>query len=317
MSGQVENGAIVGQVRLARGSFLPNRIQVTLQTRGITVSQAWTDTEGKFLFRDLPANLYHVTIADEKYDSYEVEVKVDPHISPINILTINLRPRVEAGNEITSPIYGTNPYLVDLAEYERNFPKKAVKEFKRGAESQLKGNYDDAVQHFQTALKLAPDFYPAHNNLGAIYLGGRKFSEAQAEFEAVLKLNQSDTQAYFNLGNVFLLTKRYAEAANMVQDGLRRQPNSAFGRFLLGSVYERQARVPEAEKALQEAIRLDPGLARAHLQLVNLYLRQERNGDAIGELRLFLEKFPSDSLAPHANEVLQRLIKQQQISSTQ
>lgn len=307
MNAQVENGAIAGQVTISRGSFPPERIKLTLQTRGIIVSEVWTDTEGKFLFRDLPGNLYHVAIADEKYEPDEEEVKLDLHINPLNILTITLKPRLETKTSVNSPFRGTNPYLVNPAEYERSFPKKAVREFERGAQLQLKGDFLDAIQHFQRALKLAPDFYPAHNDLGAIYVSQNRFAEAQAEFETVLKFKQSDTEAYFNLGNVFLLTNHHEDAFRMIEEGLKRQPNSGYGEFLLGSVYERQSRMPEAENALREAIRLDPSLARAHLQLVNLYLREQRSERAIGELKVFLKNFPSDPLSPHASEVLQKL----------
>jgi tetratricopeptide (TPR) repeat protein len=307
VSAQVENGAITGQITVSRGSFPPERIKLTLQTRGIVVSEVWTDTEGKFLFRDLPSNLYHVSIADDKYELYEEEVKLEPRITPVNILSITLRPKVVVKDQVNSAFRGANPYLVDPASYERNFPKKAVREFERGAESQLKADYDDAIRHFQAALKFAPDFYPAHNDLGAIYVTRSRFPEAQAEFQAVLKFNQNDTQAYLNLGNVFLLTKRYEEALGMVREGLKREPNSGYGEFLLGSVYERQSRMLEAERALRDAVRLDPSISRAHLQLVNLFLREQRTQDAISELRVFLKRFPSDPLAAHASEVLQRL----------
>jgi tetratricopeptide (TPR) repeat protein len=311
LNGQPDNGSISGQITISRGSFPPERIKLTLQTRGIVVSEVWTDTEGKFLFRDLPGNLYHVSIDDDKYERYETGVKVEPRITPINIISITLRPKMEARSAPDAAIHGANPYLVDPAELERNFPKDAVREFKRGTEAQLKGDYETAVLHFIKALKLAPNLYPAHNDLGAVFVSQSRFTEAQTEFETVLKLNQSDTEAYFNLGNVFLLTKRYEEASRMIEEGLRRQPNSAYGQFLMGSVYERQGRMPESERALREAIRLDPGLARAHLQLVNLYLREQRSGDAITELRVFLKNFPSDPLAPHATEVLQKLTSQQ------
>ena len=308
VSAQVENGAIAGQITVSRASFPPERIELTLQTRGIVVSEVWTDTEGKFLFRDLPGNLYHISIRDDKYEPYDEEVKVDPRINPVNILSISLTPRAQEKADTHSPsVRGNNPYLLDPAEYKKRFPKKAVKEFERGSDSQAKGEYDEAVQYFQSSLKLAPDFYPAHNNLGTTYLAQRHFSQAQSEFEAVLKLNQNDTEAYFNLGNVFLLTQRHDEALQMVEEGLRRQPNSGFGQFLRGSIYARLGRRHEAESALRDAIRLDPSLARAHLELVNLYLRDKRTQEAAAELKYFLKSFPGDPLVPHAREVLVRL----------
>jgi tetratricopeptide (TPR) repeat protein len=305
--GQVENGAIAGQITIARGSFPPDRIEVTLQTRGIVVTQVWTDNEGKFIFHDLPPNLYYVIIKDEKYEYYEEYVKVNPHTNPINILTIRLTPKDTPHKTDSSAAKGENPYLASLVKYEKHFPGKVVKEFDRGVKLQADGKTPEAISHFQAALKMAPDFYPAHNNLGAAYVSQSSFAAAKHEFEAVLKLNEADSQAYFNLGNVFLLTNHFDDCLRMVEQGLRKQPNSGFGQFLLGSVYERLGRLSEAERALHETIRLDPGLSRAHLELVNLYLRQKRTQEAIGELKSFLQSFPSDPLVPRAQQVLTRL----------
>jgi Flp pilus assembly protein TadD len=303
---QNENGAIGGQVTIARGSFPPDRIEITLQTRGIVVNQAWTDNEGKFIFHDLPGNLYHVMINDERYEPYHEDVKVDPHINPVNILSIRLELKPQAAPQ-GAPVLGGDPYLVDLAEYKKQFSKKVVKEFEEGVKCGANGKAADAIRHFQAALRLAPDFYPAHNNLGAAYLNQSNFPAAEAEFEAVLKINQSDTQAYFNLGNVFLLTGRYDDCLRLVEEGLRRRPNSGFAQFLLGSAFEKLGKSREAERALHDAVLLDATLSRAHLELVNLYLRQKRTEEAIGELNFFLKSFPTDSFAPQARQVLVRL----------
>lgn len=302
------DGNIVGQIRVARGSFPAERIQVTLQTRGQLVNQSWTDNEGKFAFYGLPANLYHVIISDERYEYYEEYVKVNPRIAQTNIINIQLTPKApEQGDIQPSAVAGGNPYLVDPAEYRNQFPKKVVKEFEEGVKCQADGRIDDAIKHFQAALKLSPGFYPAHNNLGTAYLGQRNFTAAQAEFETVLKLNQSDTQAYFNLGNVYFLTRRFGEAERVLGEGLRRQPNAALGHLLLGSVLARTERLREAERELHKAQELDPLLSQVRLELVNLYLPQHRVAEAIEQLKLFLQRFPADPMAPKAREVLARL----------
>ena len=304
--GQSDNGTIAGQITVARGNFPSQSIQVTLQSRGATLNDVWTDAEGKFTFHQLPANLYHVIVNDENFEPYQEEVKVDPHLTPVNILTIRLTPKARQPNSSPPPPGGSR-YLVDRAEYEKRFSDKARKEFHRGVKSQAKGKIEEAIRHFQVALKEAPDFYPAHNDLGTAYLAQSKFTEAEREFRTVLNLNHSDTEAYFNLANVFLLTTRYDDAREMVAEGLRRQPKSGLGQFLLGSICARQGQLLDAETALHQAIRLDSGLARAHLELVNVYLRQKRKQDAIRELKLFLDRFSEDPLAAQARSVLDRL----------
>ena len=303
-----DTGSIAGQLMIARGNFPDESIQVTLQARGAVINQAWTDSEGKFAFYQLPASIYHVIINDDRYEYYEENVRVNPQLMQTSIITIRLTPKApDKPDAPQPPVAGGNPYLADSAEYKKQFPKKVVREFEEGVKCQNNGKMDDAIKHFQAATALAPDFYPAHNNLGAVYLGRSNFPAAQAEFEAVLKLKQSDTQACFNLGNVFLLTQRYDEAERILEEGLRRQPNVALGHLLLGTVLAKKGRLQEAERALRKAQEIDPMLPQVPLEFVNLYLPQHRAAEAIAQLKLFLQRFPADPLAPKARDVLARL----------
>jgi tetratricopeptide (TPR) repeat protein len=204
-------------------------------------------------------------------------------------------------------VEGSNPYLIDPAEYYRHFPKKTVKEFEKGVDADHRGKTDDAIEHYEKALTYSPDFYPAHNNLGSAYLGRQHFEKAQTHFEAALNANQNDPQAHFNLANVLLLTQRYPAAEREIEEGLQRRPDSAFGHFLQGSVYSRTGRPELAEKSLQSALQLDPKMSEVYLQLVNLYLQQKRTSDAIIELEVYLKAFPNTPFSSKARELLKRL----------
>ena len=110
----------------------------------------------------------------------------------------------------------------------------------------------------KAALKIAPDYYPAHNNLGSLYLGKSDFKSAEDQFRESVRLDQNEAQAYFNLGNVLMLTERLSEAERTLAAGLQRRPDSAFGNFLQGCLYVRMGKFAEAENSLQKALRLDP-----------------------------------------------------------
>jgi tetratricopeptide (TPR) repeat protein len=308
-SGQsADTGDIVGQIRVARVGFLPDRVQVTLQARGAIVNQVWTDDEGRFGFFNLAANAYHLNINDEKYQPVSEDVRLSPTLQRIVVVNLTLTPKPSDKAQIPDDqIRGTNPYLLDLGRYRKQFPKKVLKEFDAGVKAEEKGKLEAAIEHFRAAIALAADFYPAHNNLGTIYLTQKDFPAAEAEFRSVLTLNKTDVQALFNLGNILLLTKRYTEALQAVQEGTRRQPNAALGHWLLGAVYLKTGRLVEAEAELRRAGEMDPELARVHLELVNLYLEQGRTEQAKGELEMFLQRFPADQLAPQARELLARL----------
>src|SRR5712691_11694726 len=308
--GQVQVlGRIIGQARTARGEFPPRQIMVELRLHGGVVESVYTDNEGRFGFSNLHANGYRIVMNDEEYYPVDERADVTPDVMPYTRVLITLRPREEKQNAdpVGARASGGNPYLVDLADYDKRFPKKALKEYKRGLDAERQGKHDEAVADYLSALKISPDYYPAHNNLGSLYLGKADFKSAEAQFQEVIRLDQNDAQAYFNLGNVLMLTGRYPESERALSSGLQRQPDSAFGSFLQGSLYGRTGKLSEAEKSLRASLQLDAKMWQAHLQLVNLYLQQNRRQNAISELQAFLKAFPSVPAAPKANELLYKL----------
>ena len=304
-------GSIIGQVRVVRGGSPSEPVMVGLVSRGSTVNTTYTDGEGRFGFYGLPANLYHVVIDDSKYRSVQAEAHFNPSLSPIAMVQIPLSPaepsQPDAGTVPQPPASGGNPYLVNVADYAKDFPKKAVNEFQKALKADQQGKTEEAILGYRKAIEIAPNFYPAHNQLGVALLSRQDFAAAQAQFEEAIRLNQTDANAYFNLGNVFLLTGHLDGAVGPLEEGLRKQPNSGLGKFLLGSVYRRAGRLPEAEKALHDAIQFDATLSTAHLELVNIYMGQKRTPEALAELKFFLKAFPGDSMAPQARQVLSRL----------
>jgi tetratricopeptide (TPR) repeat protein len=305
---QNQVGKIIGSVRVLRGDFPKYPVMVSLEMRGAPIASAYTDDRGSYGFYNLVANQYRVTVNDDAYEQVSITSDLNPDFSTTNLVQITLIPRPNAKKDpLPGRVQGSNPYLIDPAEYYRLFPKKTVKEFEKGVDADQKGKSDNAIEHYEKALSYSPDFYPAHNNLGSIYLARRNFDAAQAQFETALKTNQNDVEAYFNLANVLLTTKRYSDAEREINEGLKRRPDSAFGHFLQGLLYSRTGHPEQAEKSLQGALQLDPKMPQAYLQLVNLYLQQKRTPEAIAQLEAYLKVFPDSAFSPKARESLKRL----------
>ncbi len=302
-------GKIIGQVRITRGDFPPHQVLVELRLHGGVVKSEYTDNEGGFGFSNLQANGYRVVINDEDYYPVDERADVNPDVMPYVMLKIVLRPREDKKRDdpLGTRASAGNPYLVDPADYNRRFPKKALKEYERGLNAERKGNHDEAIAHYQSALKIAPEYYPAHNNLGSLYLGKADFKSAEEQFQETVRLDQNDAQAYFNLGNVFLMKGQFTQAEAAVASGLQHRPDSAFGHFLQGCLDARTGKLPQAEKNLRTALQLDSTMWQAHLQLVSLYLQQQRRQHAITELQAFLKAFPSVPAVPKAKDLLYRL----------
>jgi len=302
-----ELGNIVGQIRLPNGNF-PEPILVTLQTRGSTLNSVYCDQEGRFAFYNLVSNPYHVVIEAEGYQPFHQIVTVNPTITQTTLVHIVLVPMANSKAEGPPALpSGGNPYAVNIANYAKEFPAEAVKEFEAGVKSDKLGKLDQAILHYRKAIRIAPDFYPARNNLGVRYLSKGDFEAAENELRQAIKLNPNDAQAYFNLGNVLYVTKRYRDAAGILQEGLHKQPDSALGLHLLGAVQIRLGTLDEAERSLRAAIALDGKMSKTRLELANLYLLQHRQADAARELKSFVEQFPHDPMLAKVKEVLKKL----------
>lgn len=304
-------GSIIGHVSVTRSGAPPERVLVSLVFRGATIESVYTDSQGTFGFHSLGPNPYTISIDDDRYlPVHESAVIESNNLTPMVFLNVTLVPKptdTHAASQKQPRPSGANPDITDVREFSANFPKSVLKEFHKGVEADQSGKKDDAIRHYTKAVQIAPDFYPAHNNLGSDYLSNSKLPEAHKEFERVVQLNQSDSEAYFNLSNVCMLMGQLGDAQQYLSEGMRRQPDSALGHFLLGSLDIRTGKYEQAEAALRQAIQLSPVMAQARLQLVNLLVQRGRKADAVAQLHEFLTAFPDSSFTPKARALLQRL----------
>ena len=109
---------LIGEIRIARGSFPPHRIQVNLETRGATAQVTYADEEGKFLFAELWPNVYYVVINDPDFEAVRQPVEMRALSGNTTVVQVMLAARDHgpqtAPKDNTS---GGNPFLVNTSEY--------------------------------------------------------------------------------------------------------------------------------------------------------------------------------------------------------
>lgn len=298
------SSGIAGSIMTSRGQTPDHALRITLQLGGTVIATAFSDGAGKFYFSRLPAGVYHVLVDDEMYRPIDESVEVDPAIADPTLARLTLVPKDNTQPE--SPARGKNPNMAGTAELKR-FPKPALKEFEKGVKADKDGKTDEAIDHYQKAIKLAPDLYMARNNLGSDYLGKSNFAAAREQFEQVIKINPTDAAAYFNTGVLSLLAQKYEDAASWFDQGLSRQPNNALGHYLRGVLYTQMGESSQAEKELRAALRLDPKAPKARLALVNLFVEQGRQAEAADELTHFLKDSPNGPDSLKAQELFDKL----------
>ena len=116
--------------------FEPQRVKVTIYTRGITVDSVYTDDMGRFFFQNLPGNAYLIVVQEEGYRPIEERVAVTPSLRVNYYVFLNLQPletRPEPAGD--GKIEGSNPHLVTAADFMNHYPKQVRSEYDRGLQA--------------------------------------------------------------------------------------------------------------------------------------------------------------------------------------
>jgi tetratricopeptide (TPR) repeat protein len=74
-----------------------------------------------------------------------------------------------------------------------------------GIALKLKGDFDESETAFREAIKLQPDFFPAHNNLGWLLITKMEWEAATRSFREALQLEPNFAEAQANLGVALFL----------------------------------------------------------------------------------------------------------------
>ena len=148
-----------------------------------------------------------------------------------------------------------------------------------GITLQTRGHLDEAISHFHEALRIKPDYAKAHNNLGAALAVQGDIDKAMAHFHEALRIKPDDPLAQNNLGNALQSLGRTEEAISHFHEALRIKPDYAEAHYNWGNSLAIQGRLKDAAEHFQKALSLKPTLtaARENLRRTEVLLHQ-KNG---------------------------------------
>jgi len=146
---------------------------------------------------------------------------------------------------------------------------------------QKRGKLDEAVQQYQQAVQLKPDFVQAQYNLAnALRLQGKSVAAITA-YQQTLKLKPDFAIAYFYLANLFKEAGKIPEAITAYKTGIQLNPNVAAAHNNLGNILKDLGQLDLALACYKYAIKLNPNYAETYNNIGNILKDQGQLKQAI------------------------------------
>jgi tetratricopeptide (TPR) repeat protein len=163
------------------------------------------------------------------------------------------------------------------------------------------GKTDEAIEHYQQALRLKPDYAESYNNLGVLLARAGKIPQAIEDYQKALSLKPDYAKAHNNLGLALAAAGRSDQAIEHLQQAVRLEPDYAEAHNNLGVALTQAGKTEEGIEHFRRVLRLQPESAKAHYNLGSALARLGRTDEAVQSYNRFLQ------LAPDHVEALDRL----------
>ena len=142
----------------------------------------------------------------------------------------------------------------------------------RGAMLAALERHDDAIESYRKAIAINPDFSDAHCNLGSALTHLQRYDEALASLDRTLALRADRPDALYNRGNALKPLQRYEEALASYDRAIALQPNHADAHNNRGQVLREMERYEEALESYDRALAIRPQHVMAHCNAAALRL---------------------------------------------
>ncbi|MCI0664059.1 MAG: tetratricopeptide repeat protein, partial [Acidobacteria bacterium] len=287
-----------GQIFLPNGTPLQRQTRFTLTTDdGLRTEIYFTDSNGRLAIPRMTGP-YTITVESDGSTYSTTSASFNP-VHASNYIAIHLKPVVIAP---TAP-----PGTINVKEDQQISPK--AREAYESALTLLSAKqYEQAIEPLKRAISIQPDYFRAHNDLGATYLKLNQLDSAIESFRRAIKIDGRNYMPRLNLGIALNRQNKFPEAAETLEKLHEDQPeNPAVNppliealigslkwveaekvirksltqkvadkidlQFKLGAVVLRQGKPDEAILILTEVVDVEPDYALAHLNLGASYLQ--------------------------------------------
>lgn len=296
MAAQLDAGSIVRrlQVRVVfTNGFCDRSTHVVLMGLTGPIADVNVNERCEANFANIPIGTYHMSVSGQNFVDIDEVVSLSSASSELDV-------KVKRAGDADGVVPGS--LFVSAADLA--IPRSAKKEFARASELLAKQDFTHAIQRFNKAITLYPDFAGAYNSLGVIYSQLGNNVQAAAALQKAINLDDHFALAYMNLGLLNLSTGDFSSAENVLDKASSFDPANTTMLTALSYAEFMDHHLGEAILASQKAHELPGEHSFVHQVAARAYEEKHDVGSAIKELELFLKEEPTGSRADLARKEL-------------
>jgi tetratricopeptide (TPR) repeat protein len=155
-----------------------------------------------------------------------------------------------------------------------------------------KGRVDEALEQFQKALRINPQYVEARSNLGAALFQKGQVDDAISQYKRSLEISPNYAQAIYNLGLALFQKGQVDDAISQYKRAARINPYYPETHNALGNALLQKGQVDEALEQFQKAVEIKPNYVDARNNLGVVLFKKGRVDDAVAQYKKALEINP-------------------------
>jgi len=294
---------VEGRLRAhGRGQIIGLRVRLTRQNGTRQFSETFTESDGRFAFRQVNSGDYVVEVlesGDFLPASASVSIQASPSISRTVVsVLIDLMPK---------PSPETRSALVVMADVDTRVPGAAAKHYAAGIKAVEAKDSAKAITELKAAIEAYPKYYAARLELGREFRTLRRFEEAAETLRSLSELAPTRAEPHLEYALVLLGLGRKEESIKELRTAIELENQSWAPHYFLGlALFDLNG--ADAEKEFQQAIELnEKKAARAHVALARLFLRKGEQKLALKHLDAYLALEPNARDAETVRKFADRL----------
>lgn len=186
-------------------------------------------------------------------------------------------------------------YSEALEDRNLSDPRRANIFNDRGVAKWRLGKVREAVEDFNKAIELFPDFAVVYNNRGNALIDLGRLGEAVADFDRAITIAPAYGAAYNNRGNAHHLQSDFAAAEKDFRKAAELLPRNAVPHNGLGKAHVALGRPFAAVREFNRAIDLNARYFNAHENRANALGILQEHDEAVADYSQIIEERPEDA----------------------